>query len=225
MGITPAGLATRYPTLYHMASFGSWPSIQEHGLLSSSELVRLFEVSGEESDRLLTRQRNHSILLEHVIHGKATLRDQKPLSSKSLQRCLTDCDATAWYSLLNERVFFWLNRERLHTLMLAREYVGKPHVVLSVDSLSLVEQYQNLIEIAHMNTGNTRPFAHPRGRSTFRALSDYDYAGRKRLSDYSAIVELTIPRGVRDVKKFVVRAEHASITNGEYHTQEVLFAK
>ena len=225
MGITPGELAARYPTLYHMASFGSWPRIQEYGLLSSSVLVEQFEVAGEESERLLTMQRNSSVVLNHKLHGSATLRDQKPLSYKSLQRCLIDCEAPEWYSLLNGRVFFWLNRERLYTLMSAREYIGKPHVVLSIDALPLVEKYKHVIEIAHMNTGNTRPFAHPRGRSTFKALGDYAYESRKRLSDYSAIVELTIPRGVPDLKDFVLHVEHASIVDGGYRTQEVLFPK
>ncbi len=79
-----------------------------------------------------------------------------------------------------------------------------------------------MIVIAHMNTGNARPFAHQRERSTFKALRDYAYESRKRLPDYAAIVELTIPRGLPDLKDFVLRAEHASIVDGGYRTQEVL---
>ena len=61
-------------------------------------------------------------------------------------------------SRTNERVFFWLYRDRLYTLMSAAEYAGKKHAILQVDSASLVRRHEARIELAHMNTGTLAPF-------------------------------------------------------------------
>jgi hypothetical protein len=225
VGITATELCKRYPVLYHMASFGSWQSIARHGLLSTESLLDLFEVSEPRRTELLTMQRRTSVEITHPKHGKAILRDQKPLSAKNLARCLKGCSAEEWYRSLNQRLFFWLDRERLYTLMSASEYVGKKHTVLQLDSASLVSKYAGRIMLAHMNTGNTRPFPHPRSPATFRSMNDYPYAERKRLPDYSAVVELTVLGGVPDAKDFVTRVEHASITRSKYKPDEVLFTR
>src|SRR5579872_3168398 len=225
VGITPAQLCQRYPVLYHMASFGSWPMIRKHGLLSTAALLDLFEVPEPKYTELLTTQRKTSITITHSRHGTAVLRDQKPLSSKNLARCLVDCEATEWYRLLNERVFFWLNPDRLLTLLSAAEYRAKIHTVLYVDTKQLVDQHFGNIELAHMNTGNTLPMPHPRGRHTFRRMDDYEYQRRCRLPDYSAVVELTAIGGVRDIYQYVKRVEHASSQDGVYQTAEVLFER
>lgn len=225
MGIAASELIQRYPVLYHMASAGSWPMIQKYGLLSSLKLVELFEVPEPRRTQLLSTQRKDSEILSHPTHGTATLRDQKPLSAKNLARCLRDCDPASWYRILNERVFFWLDRERLITLMSATEYADKEHTVLQIDSSNIVQRYADQIELAHMNTGNTRPFPHPRGRDTFRNLNEYDYECRRKLANYSAIVELTVMGSVPDIRKAVNRVEHASISKDVYTTKKVLFAK
>ncbi len=208
-----------------MASFGSWPSIAAHGLLSTVSLLELFQVGEPQRTQLVTTQRRESVEITHPKYGKAVIRDQKPLSEKNLARCLDGCTAEEWYRALNERVFFWLDRDRLHTLMSAAEYVGKKHTILQLDSSSLVRKYENQIELAHMNTGNTRPFPHPRSPATFRSMATYPYADRRRLPDYSAIVELTVSGGVPDVKDFVLRAEHACVQDGKFKPSETLFKR
>jgi hypothetical protein len=56
-------------------------------------------------------------------------------------------------------------------------------------------------------------------------MNDYSYAERKRLPDYSAVVELTVMGGVPDAKDCVTRVEHASIADSEYKSAEVLFTR
>lgn len=225
LGITTAQLCERYPVLYHMASFGSWPMIARHGLLSTSALLDLFELPEPKRAELLTTQRQSSITITHPRHGTAVLRDQKPLSARNLARCLVNCDAGEWYRLLNQRVFFWLDAGRLLTLLSAAEYREKQHTVLQLDTEPLVSRYQASIELAHMNTGNTLPMPHPRGRDTFRNMHNYDYARRRRLPDYSAVVELTVAAGLPDVHDYVIRVEHAMSRKGLYWTTEVLFER
>jgi hypothetical protein len=206
-----------------MGWYGSWPSIQKLGLLSTSALLDLFQIPDPQRTDLLTKQRRTSVPISHEVYGSAVLRDQKPLSEKNLARCLTDCDPATWYKTLNERVFFWLNRDRLLKLMSAAEYVEKPHTVIEVETAAFVSQYVNQIELSHINTGNTRPYPHRRGRSTFRKIADYPYAERLHLGDYSTVVELTVLGGVRDIGKYVRCVEHAMITKGEYQVINRLF--
>src|SRR2546429_180882 len=47
VGISIDQLVAHFPRLYHMAEAGSWPSVEQHGLLSTSALLDLFEVTGE----------------------------------------------------------------------------------------------------------------------------------------------------------------------------------
>jgi hypothetical protein len=97
--------------------------------------------------------------------------------------------------------------------------------VLHLDTRQLVDGYYGTIELAHMNTGNTLPMPHPRGRHTFRAMDDYEYERRRRLPDYSAVVELTVIDRVRDIHQHVLRVEHASSQEDVYQTVEVLFER
>jgi len=62
-----------------MAEAGSWPSIRRHGLLSTSALLDLFEVTGVERVRLESQRRPETVKIEHPEHGEALIRDQKPL--------------------------------------------------------------------------------------------------------------------------------------------------
>jgi len=109
--------------------------------------------------------------------------------------------------------------------MSASEYADKAHTVLQIDSCGVVERYAGQIELAHMNTGNTRPFPHPRGRDTFRRVEEYDYKRRRRLPNYSSVVELTVIGGVADIHNDVRKVEHATMATGAYVTKEVLFSK
>ncbi len=44
--LTAEYIADRWPRLFHVAEAGSWPSIQAHGLLSTSALLDLFGSAG-----------------------------------------------------------------------------------------------------------------------------------------------------------------------------------
>lgn len=206
MGVTPAELAKHYPCLYHMAERESWEGIQRHGLLGTEALLDLFEVPAEKRDPILTRQRTESVVIEHPTHGTAVIRDQKPLNRAKLEGCLNDCSFQQWLQMLNSRVFFWLCRERLQTLMCAREYCAKTHVVLVLDTLRLATDFHSTITLAPMNTGNTRPYAHPRGLATFSRMADYPFEARLPRGLYYTVVELAVEVGVRNIMEYVIEA-------------------
>src|SRR5437763_1911223 len=113
-------LVAHYPCLYHMAEDGSWPSIREHGLLSTTYLLDLFGYSGSERTQYEAQRRAETVEISHQTYGCASLRDQKPMTDSALRRCLHGITPTEWYRLLNGRVFFWLTEERLVTLLQGR---------------------------------------------------------------------------------------------------------
>ena len=206
MGVTPEELAMYYPRLYHMAERESWEGIRLHGLLSTEALLDFYEIRPEERPLILTQQRTESVEIRHRAHGKAIIRDQKPLNQSKLERSLDGCSFQQWLQMLNSRVFFWLSRERLQTLMCAREYCAETHTVLVLDTLRLTIDLIDKVTLAPMNTGNTRPFAHPRGLTTFSRMADYPFESRLRLGLYYAVVELAVDGGVRNVMDYVIEA-------------------
>jgi hypothetical protein len=208
-GITADDLSERFPFLYHMAQLGSWPSVERHGLLSTTALLDLFEVRGDERFRIESCHRPESIAINHAVHGRAVIRDQKPMSDRSVCRALvgSGLKPADWYRELNSRVFFWLSEERLNTLMNARAYRRERHTLFVVDTMRLVERHEHRIMLSAINSGCTIPFPHQRGLETFRRIAEYPYTRRKRNRD--PIVELAVDYSVPDVRDFVTEVREA----------------
>lgn len=199
------------PTLYHMAERGSWPSIQRHGLLSTSALLDLYDVQGARREAIEGCRRPEGVSIEHPVLGRAAIRDQKPMDDAGLRMCLLDgLTPEDWYRCLNGRVFFWLTRERLLRLLNARPYREAEHDVLELDTASLVAAHQPAIRLSPINSGTTKPFpstASKRGRETFLPIAEYPYA-RWRAQGRKAgerVVELTVDYAVPDAARFVRR--------------------
>jgi hypothetical protein len=191
-------LVVRYPRLFHVAESGSWPSIEQHGLLSTTALLDRFEVTGAERVALEAVRRARSVTLVHGEHGSAVLRDQIPLNPTTLARCLVGMTPGEWYQTLNRRVFFWLTEERLERLLAARGNRGRPHDVLTVDSTSLVTAHESKITLAHLNTGTTVFRAPERGPDTFQSIAAY---ARRN------VVELAVDYSVPDIAAHTLRVE------------------
>ncbi len=208
-GMDAKAFAARFPRLFHMAEAGSWPSIQRHGLLSTSALLDLFEVRDERRVALEARHRPESVALQHPRHGTAVVRDQKPMDDQGLARSLggglTPAD---WYRLLNARVFFWVSAERLTRLLGARAYRDKRQTVLTVDTARLLARHEARVLLSPINSGATKPFPAPRGPDTFLPLARYPFAywdqKRKRREP---VVELTVEHSVPDIRELVLRVE------------------
>ncbi len=58
-----------YPRLYHMAEAAAWPSIQRHGLLSTSALLDLYGVAGAERARIERSAGPDFIAVTHARNG------------------------------------------------------------------------------------------------------------------------------------------------------------
>jgi hypothetical protein len=126
----------------------------KHGLLPTSALLDLFEIVGEQRVAIVGRPREAEVLLEHATHGKAVISDNSPLTAKSLERCLDDGLRPAdWLKMLNERVFFWVDRRPVARLLDARINRDRARDVLVVDTLSLARCLADEMDIAPINTG------------------------------------------------------------------------
>lgn len=196
------------PTLYHMAELGSLSSIREHGLLSTSSLLNLYQTSEPPRDAIESQRRDASVTLQRDGLQPAVVRDQLPMDDKGLTRCLSDgLTPRDWYRLLNSRVFFWLTKDRLIRLLSAGTYRGQEHDVLEIDTASLVGAYKDKIWLCPINSGCTKPFPHPRGQTTFLRIKDYPYSEwRKKRRAGERAVELCVDEGVRDIDRFINRA-------------------
>ncbi|WP_439504133.1 DUF7002 family protein [Methylophaga sp.] len=201
--MTPEALIEQHPLIYHMAEKNSWPSIREHGLLSSNEVTNRagHSVNGTESISRTHRQNKTSYQIPDV--GTIVLRDQKPMPPIQIQRALSNgMSASDWYEIINERVFFWVNESRLLTLLNARQYRDLEHDVLVLNTESLIKAHLENVRLCHMNSGNTFPFPHKRDINTFKSIVDYPTKTNGR--PQKPIVELTVLGGVMDIHEHVL---------------------
>jgi Family of unknown function (DUF7002) len=200
-----------YPRLYHMAHHEALPQILKYGLLSTSALLDLFEIHGERRVQIETRMRPASIVIEHPKHGRAVIRDQKPIvSDKRLAKALAGTATTAeWHLLLNSKVFFWVNRDRLDDLRRARAYRHDPQLILTLDTQRVVEATADKIWLCSINSGCCIPFPHERSPDRFRKLVDYafDLWRRKKGGADKAVVECAIDGKLSGIKSLLISAE------------------
>jgi len=207
--ITPEQFAMHYPRLYHMAEAGVWPSIEKHGLLSTTALLDLFEINGDLRRAIETKHRPESVTVTHPRHGKAVIRDQKPMRESALRKCLRGIKPQQWYEMLNGRVFFWVTLERVQTLLNARAYRAREHTVITVETAPFVAKYAPHMLLSPINSGSTIYNPQRRGSETFRPFDQYPFEQRRKLRGLrNAIAEAAVIHAVPDLRDFTVRVEY-----------------
>jgi hypothetical protein len=192
-----------------MAEADSWPSIRTHGLLSVTALLDLFEVNSTRRRRIESQRRPESVPIEHPVHGRAVIRDQKPMSDSALRKCLEDMTPEEWYRCLNRKVFFWVSKERVERLLGARAYRAHAHCVIVADTAEVVRRYDAKITLGPINSGSTIFNPQPRGRKTFLPISEYPFQEwtEKRGAAKNALVELAVDYAVPDVREHTIQVE------------------
>ncbi len=195
------------PTLYHMAQRGSWPDINERGLMSTSALLDLYGFDGLERDQIEKQHRPKGVEITADGLPAAVIRDQIPMSDSGLRRALpARLQPSDWYSILNSRVFFWLRKDRLHRLLQAGAYRDQEHDVLEIDSRSLIEAHRSRICLCPYNSGSTVMNPVARDENTFAKIEDYPYSfWRKKRKRGERVVELTVQYSVPDLREHVQR--------------------
>lgn len=193
--------------VYHLAEASNWPAIQREGLHCASALLDRAGLAGEERRRWEREQRP-----EHAaLPTGAWIRDQRPMPPDALARCLVGLTPGEWYALINSRVFFWVDCERLNRQRAACS--SRPQVVLTVDAPRLVEAYADRVAVTPFNTGNARRKPAIRSAATFvpyRVWAASGWAseaaelGTRPRSRSHAPVELTVAGSIPDILRFVV---------------------
>jgi len=193
--------------IYHLAEASNWPLIQRDGLLSASRLLRASGLAGAHRARLERAQR----LTHTELPNGAQIRDQRPMPPAALERCLCGMSPDGWYALINSRVFFWIDPDRLNRQKAACR--SRPQVVLVVDTAALTAAHEQRIAVTPINTGNARRKPSCRGAATFVPLSEWVRTGWASEAQALKIplrkqshqpVELAVLDAVPDILRFVV---------------------
>ncbi len=179
-----------------MAEAGSWDSIRKHGLLSTTALLDLFEITGSRRFKLESEWRPESVAIHHPILGRAVIRDQKPMPPSELQNCLDGLTPRQWYEMLNRKTFFWVEEKRLITLLNAFAYRNRAHCVIAVDTRALLDNHADRVTLSSINSGFVY-YGGTRGQATFRAIEDFP-SGR-------TVWELAVEHSVPDIAELTLR--------------------
>ena len=183
-----------------MTELDAWPMIEKHGLLSVTRLLDLLAIDGRLRERLESEHRPTGTQLRDHEGGIVVVRDQKPLSVKRLQACLTDMTVSDWLRLLNRKVFFWPTERRVSGLLEARAYRDRRHLVLVIDTASLLATHQKRVTLSTINTGATIFDAPPRGSETMLPIELFGHG-------ISRIAEVAVDYSVPDVRDHLCRIE------------------
>ena len=193
-------------TVYHLLDERNWAAVQAQGLLSTAGLA---ERSGPEAVARLGLQRLQG---EQLACG-AYIRDQRPMPPAALDRCLAGgLRAADWYRLLNSRVFFWIDRDRLDRQR--RACGSTPQRVLVVDAERMLHVHGQAAAVTPINTGNAMRAAAARNLSTFvpyprwvrDAWASEHTGGSSRPASHRP-VELTVADAVPDILDYIIRME------------------
>jgi hypothetical protein len=204
---TAAKILARYPRLYHLTHLENVEAIKGRGLLSTSALLDLFGIEGDERRAIEESNRRQLVPIVHPVHGRAVLRDQKPMDDRGLTRALRDgITPVEWYRLVNRHVFFWVDEGRVERLLGAQAYRDERHALVISRTAGLFERHAQDVVLSPINTGATKPMPHPRGRDCFVPMETYPYEDwhtKRRGKD--PVVELAVPTAVPDLMAFAER--------------------
>ena len=191
-------LLVKCPRVFHMAHRTSWPSIEKHGLLSTTALLELFEYSGPARSKLESQWRPVSVRIEHPVHGIAWIRDQAVMPDRDLEAVLIGVTPGEWYEFLNRKTFFWGEKRRLQNFLMARNYHNDSHCVITVNTAALVEKHAQEITLCSINSGLVY-YGGKRGRHTFKTIADMPRA--------SIVWEVAVEHSVSDITDIIERVE------------------
>jgi len=140
--------------LYHLTDIRNLPLIlRDHQLRSTISIV---EDSGMLQNEITSFIRSRRATHGQILINEETfyIRDQRPISTTNLQKCLTPgYDVGDFIKLLNSRVFFWPTIQRLDTHY--QRYKNENPVIIKVRTNELFEINDNP-EFCRLNSGATR---------------------------------------------------------------------
>ena len=188
-----------------MAESGSWASVREHGLLSTSALLDLFEIDGPKRREIESQWRPEGVPISHPTHGTAMIRDQWPMPPEHLAKGLDGVSPQQWYKFLNRRTFLWLSEQRLKRMLNAAPYRNAAHDVLTLDTRAFIGEYLERIKVCPINSGFAMPMF---GKVTSRSFETFQTIERRASTEgLSGLAELTVDYAAPDAWRFVTSVE------------------
>lgn len=156
---------------FHFVDRANWEAVQAQGLCSTDELLRR-GAFGAEVEAAVRAHRPQGVTLPDGCY----IRDQRPMPSQALARCLDPGLAPAdWYALLNSCVFFWLDPDRVARHRAALGH--RPQVLLTFDARALATAYEAAAHVTPFNTGSAMRKAATRGLRTLVPLAQWQARG------------------------------------------------
>lgn len=189
---------------YHLVDIRNWKSIQAQGLLSTQGLVEL----STNVDRSILRQHRPD---EKYVDFGAFIRDQSAMPREALERALrSGVTPEDWFELLNSKVFFWLDLNRLNRHRISCR--SQKQVVLAIDAGRMLEEYSSFASVSPISSGNAMHDEVPRNLTTFVPYEKWvetgwdseQVPGMARRSRSLLPAELTITAGIPDIARFVI---------------------
>jgi len=160
--------AQLFPRLYHLTFASNLPGIEQHGLHSANSLADLHAFAPDEREASIVLRRR----CIQNLHG-ISLRDQHAASEKKMKSCLVGITIPDWLTLLNSKIFFFVEKEK--ALRLAEVYASYSNILLEVDTTALLATHASHITLSRINTGSFIHNPRPRGRSSFIPLDEFVY--------------------------------------------------
>ena len=215
-----ARLVADHPVLYHLTWRGAWPSILEHGLLSTNALLDRSTKSNSERNAIGCHHRSKCMSVEGEESDtpplKAMIRDQNTIKDDKLEAYLKVIGMSAkdWYRRQNARVFFFLKSELPRNgrerglVALAKKYEQQDMII--VCTKSLINAHFHKIDLSHYNSGfNLMDAKAPKVADAYRKhdslflrIENYTY---KRDNRKNQVNELTVIGGVPDIREHVIK--------------------
>lgn len=200
--------------LYHMSEKGSWPHIQELGLLSTSALLDSCGYTGAKRFQIESQLRKSKRAIIHPTRGTLYIRDQVPMLDWPEEGIYLDklldngVTRQEWLEFLNRKVFFWVTKDELIKMLCARQYKGKPQWIITIVTKSLLQEYSDKAYISDQNTGSLYS-RRKRGPKSFVPLSNCPVK--------SGIKELAIDYHVPNLSNFAISVDEymGEKVNGE----------
>lgn len=195
--------------VYHIAEADNWPSIQRDGLLSARALV---ERAGSRSEDRTAVEKHRPV--RAVLSDGTVIRDQSPMPPAALKPCLRGLTPTQWYALLNGKVFFWFDEDRVARHLHACRRTAQ--VVMSIDAEALLARHAARASVAPFNTGNARRRPAVRGPASFVPWASWRTSGWRAESEGLGTTmrtrshkpaELTVEHAVPDIVDFVTATQ------------------
>lgn len=162
------------PYLYHLTNVQNAESIlADRKLYSANQIIYM---SGDASD-IINRQRRIGHQEVKVGVKSYFLRDQRPISQKALEKCLTDgWKMPDFLYHLNDRVFMWPTIDRLTRHY--NRYAFENPVIFRFPTREIIESNPH-VKFCRLNSGATRANSHlggkppERGKNSFLKAEDF----------------------------------------------------